>query len=99
MKKLTKGNANNYRRVLNVGYCELQSLLSVLDRVGYNSGELGWNWDLYNYGGVAIVTGYRNLPKGVMVSYAMAKRYNDLARGQSDDARLELLDQLIKEVF
>ena len=99
MKKLTKGNINNYRRVLNVSYCSLQSILSVLERVGYNSGEFGWNWDLYNYGGVAIVTGYRNFPKGVMVSYDISKRYNKLARGQSEDVKLELLDQLLKEVF
>ena len=28
-------------------------------KVGYNSGEYGWNYDLYKIAGYSVVTGYR----------------------------------------
>lgn len=29
----------------------------------YNAGGFGWNWDLFNFGGVAVVGGYRSFPQ------------------------------------
>ena len=49
----------NYNTVLSVGYCDLQYLLRWENPIAYTSGTYGWNADIYNIGGVAIVTGYR----------------------------------------
>lgn len=51
-----------YSKVVRVGYCDLQYLLSGVERIAYNAGIYGWNWDCYEMSyEVAIVTGYRNL--------------------------------------
>lgn len=40
----------------------MQSLLYGIERIGYNSGIYGWNWDAYFIHGVVFCEGYRNLP-------------------------------------
>lgn len=41
----------------------------------YNAGGFGWNWDLYDLDGVAMVGGYRSFPKcTARVDYSDAKR-------------------------
>lgn len=41
----------------------------------YNAGGHGWNWDLYDLDGVAVVGGYRSFPKcTARVDYSDAKR-------------------------
>ena len=49
---------NNYFAV-SVGYCDLQDLLRFEEPEAYTCGAYGWNADIYAFGGVAIVTGYR----------------------------------------
>lgn len=40
----------------------------------YNAGGYGWNWDLYDLGGMAIIGGYRSIPKcAARVDYTDAK--------------------------
>lgn len=64
MKNFTTSPAvsRNYSTVLKIPYCALQSLLSHETPVSYNRGLYGWNYDVYAVDGVAIVTGYRNMP-------------------------------------
>jgi hypothetical protein len=45
--------------IISVGYGKLQQMLSCMEPNYYNAGIYGWNWDLYDVCGVAIVTGYR----------------------------------------
>ena len=41
----------------------------------YNAGLYGWNWDLYDFEGMAIIGGYRNFPKcNASVEYSDAER-------------------------
>lgn len=41
----------------------------------YNAGGYGWNWDLYDLDGVAVVGGYRSFPKcTARVDYSDAKK-------------------------
>lgn len=41
----------------------------------YNAGGYGWNWDLYDLDGMAIIGGYRSFPKcTASVDYSDAKR-------------------------
>ena len=48
-------------KIVTVGACELQDLLSGVDPIGYNAGICGWNYDVYVIGDVCILTGYRVL--------------------------------------
>ena len=53
---------NRNRKILKVNYCAAQCLLRFSHRTAYNAGVYGWNFDLYEVFGVAICTGYRNVP-------------------------------------
>jgi hypothetical protein len=71
----------NFNKVFAVGYCDLQTLLCRCNRVGYNSGIYGWNYDVYalDNGNIAICTGYRSMP-GKSIDYTLIKKYEDKAR-------------------
>ena len=81
MKNFTTSPAvsRNYSTVLKVPYCALQSLLSHETPVSYTRGLYGWNYDVYNVGGVAIVTGYRNMP-GARVPDSIVNQIEECAR-------------------
>ena len=100
-KKTTKQFINSFfSNVIQVGYCKLQYLLSYEQPFGYNDGVFGWNWDAYHLYGVAIVTGYRNLPGGQAEGVA---EYEEKARliiqncGISESERREQIDKLLHE--
>ena len=39
------------------------SLSAFFDKIGYNAGLYGWNWDAFEAGNVVVVTGYRSFPR------------------------------------
>lgn len=78
--KVTKKEIlNNYEKVICVGYCSLQNLLSYKNAKYYTSGQYGWNADIYIDGKTAIVTGYR-LFGNIKARYDIFKKYDDKAR-------------------
>ena len=78
--KTTRKQINqNYNSIISIGYCEAQYLLRGKNPIAYNNGYYGWNYDLYDINGVAIVTGYR--PWGnIHPDYNIIKKYEDEAR-------------------
>lgn len=78
--KATKKIINDsfYTR-LNVGYCNLQTLLSYESPIAYTVRREGWGADIYDVGsGAAIVTGYA--PFGnIKPSYELCKKYEQRA--------------------
>ena len=97
----------NYKNVICVGYCEAQYLLQGKNPIAYNAGYYGWNCDIYDINGVAIVTGYQ--PFGnIRPDYNTIKKYEDEALKICCDSRRnyqkmldqvdQLLNQFIKEV-
>lgn len=58
-KTTEKAIEQNYYKIIKVGYCNLQYLLQYEEPVAYTSGVYGWNADVYDFGNIAIVTGYR----------------------------------------
>lgn len=54
-----KAVKNSYRKIVCVGYCNLQKLLVLEKPVAYTAGVYGWNADIYDLDGIALVTGYR----------------------------------------
>jgi hypothetical protein len=60
--KVTRKEINRrYASVYRCGDCALYPLFESLDAVGYNCGVYGWNYDLYDIGGIAITSGNRGM--------------------------------------
>ena len=105
-KTTQKAIKENYRKIINVGYVELQSLLKHLEPIAYTCGVYGWNADIYIIKGVAIVTGYR--PFGnIEADYDICKKYeseaNQIIKSIYDyeeckSALGDLISKFIKEV-
>ena len=98
---------SNFKNVISIGYCDTQYLLQGKNPIAYNVGYYGWNCDIYDINGVAIVTGYR--PFGnIHPDYNVIKKYEDEARKICGDSwgnyqkmldqTNQLLNQFIKEV-
>ena len=60
LRKITRNEINKTNMVA-LSYCQAQTALNCFaynDKVGYNAGIYGWNYDLYRIGGVDVITGY-----------------------------------------
>ena len=96
-KTTAKAIKDGYYKIISVGYCELQSLLKYESPIAYASGYYGWNFDVYDVDGVAIVTGYRGAPsKNSSCSYALVKKYEDKSQGKTANELKLLLAEFIK---
>lgn len=102
MKYRTTAKAirNNFK-VFAAGYCGLQNLLEYTQPNAYTAGVYGWNADVYEFGGIAIVTGYR--PFGTSIPYELQKKYDLQAEkirynnGLSWEEKKTGLDSLLSE--
>ena len=81
--KTTKKEINACYYAVSIGYCDLQDLLSHENAAAYTCGVYGWNADIYTFGNVAIVTGYR--PFGIHIDYDIVNKYNKKARAIRED--------------
>lgn len=106
-KTTKKAVEKNYSTIIEVGYCNLQSLLNFKTPKSYTYGALGWNADIYDINGIAIVTGYR--PFGnIEADYKTCQKYEAKAEKlRSSDIEIEkrkkqldkLIADFIKEVL
>lgn len=93
-KTTAKAVKEGYHTIVSVGYCELQCLLSYKSPIAYTCGYYGWNFDVYDIDGIAIVTGYRGMPsRNSKVDYKTVREYEQKAAGKTADEK----DALIKE--
>lgn len=81
------------RFVVRVGYCDLQHLLRFKDSQFYTAGMYGWNADVYQVDGSAvIVTGYR--PFGnVQPDCAIVREYDAKAARILHDSTLSYFEK------
>ena len=94
MKKFEEYARESNVKIYQVGYCQLQQLLSTITPDYYTAGIYGWNNDIYMLGDVAIVTGYRNL-KGEKLPDCFLKNYgNKLGKNYT----IENLNRFIVEL-
>ena len=101
--KVSKNDVKNcYKKILAVGYCDLQYLLKYEDALFYSSGVYGWCCDYYIFEDCIISTGYS--PVGDWIDYDLVKKYNNKARELSysnyEEQKKEvkrLLKKFIKE--
>lgn len=78
-KTTQKAVKNNYIKVISVGYCALQGLLSYEEPIAHTESVYGWGADVYHFGAIAIVTGYR--PFGnIETDYEICKEYETKAQ-------------------
>ena len=82
-----KAICNNWSKVYQCGYCELQEIMYDEDPWYYNSGVYGWNCDVYAdvKHDIAITTGYRNM-RGKMIPNELIIKYSKIARNIVKDA-------------
>lgn len=91
----------NYYRILCCNYCAMQYLLMGKYPIAYNAGIYGWNYDLYDLDGIALLTGYR----GTYGQYINPMEEEKHARAIWEDRtlsyekKLELIDSLLWEVI
>lgn len=98
-KTTKKAVMNGYYKVIKVGYCSLQSLLKYENEIAYTTRAEGWGADIYQFGSVAISTGYA--PFGnVTPSYEINQKYENMAMKANNKSELdELIKRYIDEVL
>ena len=97
--KLTKKDLkNNFGVIVSCGYCELQSLLNMKNRVGYNNGVYGWNFDAFDFGGVCLITGYRTRGADIELSMEFCKNWDERARKATYEERKQILAEFEDEL-
>lgn len=97
--KLTRNDLrNNFGVIVSCGYCELQSLLNLKSRVGYNKGVYGWNFDIFDFGGVGLITGYRTRGADIELSREFCKCWNARASDATYEGRKQILNEFEREL-
>ena len=98
-KTTKKAIMAGYDKIIYTGYANLQHLLNFKTPVAYTTRREGWGADVYDFGSIAIVTGYA--PFGTIhVDYETVRKFDDRAEEilhETRDYRPESLDWLIEE--
>ena len=98
IKLTNKDLRNNFGVIVSCGYCELQSLLSMKDRIGYNKGVYGWNFDAFDFGGVGLITGYRIRGANIKLSMEFCELWENRARKATYEERKQILAEFEREL-
>lgn len=99
-KTTKKAIMANYGNIIKVDYCDLQNLLKYESPIAYTSGVYGWNADIYDFGGVAIVTGYRpfgNIRPNWEIMDKYEKEAENICYNYSYEKRRDALQELQKK--
>ena len=102
LKTTKKAIKESGKKIIKVGYCDLQYLLNYKSAFAYSAGVDGWACDYYEFNNIIISTGYN--PIGKNVNYDLLKEYEKKAfdimhadyRVNNGNVK-DLLDELIKE--
>ena len=76
----------NWNKVFQCGYCDLQYIMKHEEPSYYNAGVYGWNCDVYcDYArDIAITTGYRNM-RGRAIPHEIIEKYSNIAKEICED--------------
>jgi hypothetical protein len=102
-KTTKKAIKNGYHRIIGVGYCSMQYLLTHENARAYSTRAEGWACDYYDIDGICISTGYAPMPcKNTHVDYAILEKYEQFARqvaGSEFDleTKISTVRQLLRE--
>lgn len=79
VKTTQKAIKNRFKKIVSVGYADLQHLLSYESPIYYTIRREGWASDIYIFDDIAISTGYA--PFGnIKVKYDILKKYDSTAQ-------------------
>ena len=60
MEKMTKNDIKRIAGYGNIYYTDMNTqTLKYFNKIGYNAGVYGWNYDVYEYGCNVLLVGYR----------------------------------------
>jgi len=94
--KATKKSINQtFLKVFCVPYGDIQYLTKDIAPIAYTCGMYGWNADVYAFGSIAIVTGYR--PFGKEVNRDLIDKFENRAKEIVHDRRYSELSELRNE--
>lgn len=97
--KLTNNDLrNNFDVIVSCGYCELQSLLNMKSRIGYNNGVYGWNFDVFDFGSVGLITGYRTRGADIKLAMDFCERWDERAKNATYEERKQILMEFEREI-
>ena len=101
-KKITRNEMNRYyNNIIKIGYCDAQYILYYDEPQYYNPGVYGWNYDVYDFGDIAICTGYNPIGN-IKPDYEIIRKYDDMAKmivsgSDSFDIKVEKVQSLRNE--
>ena len=96
--KATRKSINEtFRNVYRVPYCGIQYLTMDIAPIAYTCGVYGWNADVYAFGSIAIVTGYR--PFGKAVDKNVIDSFENRAKQLCNAGKYSELSNLRDEFF
>lgn len=95
IKVTQKAIKANFKKIVCVGYCNLQHLLNYESPTYYTTRREGWASDIYIFGNIAISTGYA--PFGnIRVNYDIEKKYDEKAQKIVENWDLNYNDKIKK---
>lgn len=102
IKTTQKEIKSKFRKIVCVGYCDLQYLLMYESPTYYTTRVEGWASDIYIFDDIAISTGYA--PFGnIKIDYDILRKYDSKARKIIDnwdiehDTKVKKVNKLIEE--
>ena len=102
IKTTQKEIMNNFKKIVCVGYCNLQHLLNYESPIYYTTRREGWASDIYIFDDIAITTGYA--PFGnIRVNYDILRKYDENARKVVEsweikhDEKVEKVNKLLEK--
>lgn len=99
LKATKKSIRDNSYRILSIGYCDAQRLLSNESAFAYSAGLYGWDCDYYDVDGVTVSTGYRPLNSYKMKDdYKLVGEYENKAKDLNHEQRSVLLRELVAQL-
>lgn len=98
IKLTNKDLRNNFGVIVSCGYCELQSLLTMKNRVGYNKGVYGWNFSAFGFGGIGLITGYRTRSADIKLSMEFCEFWENRAKNATYEERKQILNEFEREL-
>jgi len=98
--KATKKEMQQNYKILSVGYCDIQHLLSYQNPIAYSAGLYGWSCDYYEINDIIISTGYSPInTKNMQENYKLNQEYEQKARsGKSKEEINNLLYELLNKL-
>ena len=92
LKATRKDITNNFSKIYLIDY----KYGFLPDAFAYNSGYMGWNWDVYDLGGICLIEGNRSFPKHKLLPKSAQKVVEEYKK-EIIDAKFEEQQKIDKK--